>query len=242
MEEAVRELTTLASSGPNWPYALVWFNKDTWHTPLPKEGHLGILPEGGTNKTTCGRISQLEVCQLLWSDLQVVYPVGLNGHEIPLITTLPGSLANGTSLTGGKSVYLKVDIPQSIMGESDQKALPPGKCPSILMVKATLPKPEREVSMTTEVRELLSQVILDTSGHMPGNSTPKRPNPMVVLTPPPHKLRNPSGPVDTLSQVSAPDDAKMGEMAEASLEENPSPTIEMPGPSGSAPPTDTSYL
>ena len=82
--------------------------------------------------------------------------------------------------------------------------------------------------MTMEVRELLSQVILDTSHHVSGNSTPKRPNPMVVLTPPPHKLRDPSGPVDTSSQVSTLDDV---EMAEASLEEIPSPTIETPGPS-----------
>ena len=61
MEEAVRELTTWVSSGPNWPYALVQLNEDTCHVPLPKEGHLGILPEGGTNNTACGRISQLEV-------------------------------------------------------------------------------------------------------------------------------------------------------------------------------------
>ena len=60
MEEAVKELTAWVSSGPDWPYALVWLNEDTCHAPLPKEGHLGILPEGGTNSTTCRRISQLE--------------------------------------------------------------------------------------------------------------------------------------------------------------------------------------
>ena len=37
MEEAVRELTAWVSSGPNWPYALVWLNEDTCHMPLPKE-------------------------------------------------------------------------------------------------------------------------------------------------------------------------------------------------------------
>ena len=37
MEEAVKELTDWVSSGPNWPYTLVQLNKDTWHTPLPKE-------------------------------------------------------------------------------------------------------------------------------------------------------------------------------------------------------------
>ena len=67
MEEAVRELTAWVSSGPNWPYALVQLNEDTHHAPLPKEGHLGILPQGGTDITICRRISQLEVHQLLAS-------------------------------------------------------------------------------------------------------------------------------------------------------------------------------
>ena len=110
IEEVVKEQTTWVSSGPNWPYALVQLNEDTCHAPLSKEGHLGILPEGGTDSTTCGRISQLEVHQLLISGLQVAYPVGLNGHKDPIITSLPESLANGISLTGGRSIYLEVNI------------------------------------------------------------------------------------------------------------------------------------
>ena len=245
VEEAVKQLTTLVSSGPNWPYALVQLNGDTCHVPLPREGHLGILPEGGTSRTTCRRVSQLEVCQLLCLDLQVVYSVGLNGCEIPLIIFLPESLANGTNLPGGKPIYLKVDILQSTMEGPEWKALPPGNFPSILMVspvKATLPKVERKVSMTMEVRELLSRAALDMSGHVSKNSTPKRLNPIVILTPLPLKLGDPSGPVDTSSQAGTLDDA---EMVEASLEEVPavpSPTTETSGPSSSAPPADTGHL
>ena len=125
MEETVRELTTWVSSGHNWPYTLVQLNKDTCHAPFPKEGHLGILPQGGAVMTTCKRISQLEVCQLLVSGLQVTYPVGLNGHEDPIITSLPKSLANGISLSGGKSIYLKINITQPMMKELDQKAFAP---------------------------------------------------------------------------------------------------------------------
>ena len=146
LEEAVKELTAWISSGPNWPYALVWLNEDTHHVPLPKEGHLGILPEGGTDSTTCRRISQLEVCQLLVSGLQVAYPVGLNGCEDPIITSPPKSLANGISLTGGGSIYLEVDIPQPTVEESDQKVLPLGRCSPILMaspLKTTPLKLER---------------------------------------------------------------------------------------------------
>ena len=57
--------------------------------------------------------------------------------------------------------------------------------------------------------------MLDTSGHGSGNSTPRRPNPVVVLTPPPYKPKELLQPVDTSSQVSTLDDAKM---TEASLE------------------------
>ena len=80
------------------------------------------------------------------------------------------------------------------------------------------------------------------SGHVSENSTPKRLNPMVVLTPLPNKLGDHSGPVDTSSQVSTPDEDEMGE---ASLEEilaAPSPTAETPGPSHGTPPTYAGYL
>ena len=83
MEEAVRGLTAWVSSGPNWPCALVQLNEDTHHAPLPKEGHLGILPQGEADMTTCGRTSQLEVHQLLALGLQVAYLVGLNGMQRP---------------------------------------------------------------------------------------------------------------------------------------------------------------
>ena len=114
MEKVVRNLTAWVSSGPDWPYALVQLHKDICHAPLPKEGHLGILPKRGTEMTSCGRISQLEVCQLLISGWQVAYPIGLNGHEEPIMASLPESLTNGISLTGGKSIYLEIDIPQSL--------------------------------------------------------------------------------------------------------------------------------
>ena len=66
MEEAVKQLTALVSTRPDWPYALVRLNGDACHAPLPREGHLSILV-GGTSSTTCKRVSQLEICQLLSS-------------------------------------------------------------------------------------------------------------------------------------------------------------------------------
>ena len=205
MEEAVRELSAWVSSGPDWPYALVQLHKDTCHVPHPKDRHLGILPQGGADMTTCRRISQLEVCQLLISGLQVAYPIGLNGHEEPLITSLSESLANDIILTGGESVYLEINILQPIAEEPYQKALPIVKCSTIIItnpLKTTPPESEVEVSMTMKVRSLLSQAMLDMSGHGSGDWTPKRPNPVVILTPPPHKPKELPKLVDTSSQVS----------------------------------------
>ena len=101
MEEVVKQLTPLISSRPDWPYALVWLNADTHHVPLPKDGHLSILVERSTSSVACGRIGQIEVCQLLSLDSKVIFPVGLNGCEVPMIMSLPKLLAKGTTLATG---------------------------------------------------------------------------------------------------------------------------------------------
>ena len=121
------KLTSWVSSGPNRSYALVQLHKGTCHAPLPKEEHLGILPPRGAEVTPCGQISQLEVHQLLVSSPQVAYPIGLNGCEEPIITSLLELLTNGISLTGGESIYLEIDILQSLAEEPDQKVPPIGK-------------------------------------------------------------------------------------------------------------------
>ena len=157
MEEVVKELTAWVSSGPNWPYALVQLNKDTCHAPFPKEGHLDMLPAGGTNSTTWRRISQLEVCQLLISGLQVTYPLGLNGHEEPIIASLPESLANGTSLTGEGSNLLRGQHPTTHCKRAGLESITLGRCSPILLaspLKTTPLKPEREVSIIMGLRNL----------------------------------------------------------------------------------------
>ena len=98
MEEAVEKLATCPSSGTDWPYALVQLYEGSGHAPLPKGKHLGILPQGKAEETSCGWISQLNVCQLLSASPQVVYPAGLDGHDEPIITTLPEPLSSGMSV------------------------------------------------------------------------------------------------------------------------------------------------
>ena len=84
--------------------------------------------------------------------------------------------------------------------------------------------------------------MLDTSGHGSVGSTPKRPSPVVILTPPPHKPKELPKLADTSSQVSTLDDAKM---AEASLEGAPttiSPIAAIPMSRSITPPTDVAEL
>ena len=241
MEEVVKLLALLPSTGSDCPCALVWLNGDAHCAPLPKEGHLSTQVAGGTGSATCRRVSQLQVHQLLSLGSQIVYPVGLNGCEVPVITSPPKPMAIGVNLLSGKPIYLKVDIPQSNTEGPELKALTLGShSPSISI--ASPAKGGRRVSITMEVRELLSQVGLDISGCASGNSTPKRLEPIVLVTLLPTKPEDFPWPVDTSSQVSAPDDA---EMEDASLEEIPtasSPTAEASGPSGDAPPPDVAYL
>ena len=116
-------------------------HKDTCHAPLPKEGHLGILPQRGAEAIPCGQISQLEVHQLLIACPQVIYPIVLNSCNEPIIIPLPELLASGISLTAGEPVYLEIGIPPFPMEEPDQKVLPPGKVSTIVIAspcKSTL--------------------------------------------------------------------------------------------------------
>ena len=96
--------------------------------------------------------------------------------------------------------------------------------------------------MTMEMRELLSQAVLDTSGLASGSSTPRMHEPLVLVTPLPTKPEDFPQLVDTSSQVSTPN---VADMEDASLEEIPapsSPTAETPGPSSDTPPPDMADL
>ena len=104
-------LAACPSSGTDWPYALAQLYDGFCHAPLPKDKHLGILPQGKVEETSCGQISQLDICQLLSASCQVVYPSGLNGQDEPIITTLPEPLSSSISIIASEHLYLEIDIP-----------------------------------------------------------------------------------------------------------------------------------
>ena len=125
--------------------------------PLHKEGHLGILPQREVEATPYGQIIQLEVCQLLITGPQVIYPIGLNGCDEPIVTPYQSHTSN-INLTAGEPIYLEIDIPPSAVEEPDQKVPPLGEVSTIMIAsphKSIPPKLEGEGSMTMEVRNLL---------------------------------------------------------------------------------------
>ena len=178
IDEAAKQLTQLASTGPNWPYALVQLNGDAHHMPLPTEGHLRVMTEGNTSNVPCGKICQLEVHKPLGSGSWVVYPEGLNRCQVSVVTSLPELLSNGMTMLKSEPTFLQVDLSQLATKEQESKApscssgLSP--TPAASPTRALPPKAEGQISTTMEVSKLLSQAVLDTSGLASRSSTPKR--------------------------------------------------------------------
>ena len=214
MEEVVKKLTGWTSIGTDWSYALALLYECPCHAPLPKDKHLGILPQGKAEETPYGRISQIEVHQLLAAGPQVVYPIGLNGHDEPIITTLLKPLDSGISLIASEHVYLEIDIPSPPVEEPDQKIPPLGQVSTILITSPHKSPPKSEGNMTTEVSNLLFWAALEASSCESKCSSPRRPTTAAVLMTPPWKPEGPLQAVDTSSQVS------IGEV-KASLENIP---------------------
>ena len=131
--------------------------------PTPQEQAPRHPTSGKAQETFCGQISQLEVYQLLVAGPQVIYPIGLNGHNEPIITTLPEPLDSGISLIASEHIYLGIDIPSSPVEEPDQKMLPLEDIPTILITSPSTSPPKSEGSMTTEVSNVLSQAVLEAS-------------------------------------------------------------------------------
>ena len=161
MEEVVGTLSTYISSGPNWPYALVQLYEVSSHTPLPRDKHLGILPQGKVEESPYWQISQLKVCQLLSTRPQVIYPVGLNGNDELVMTTLPELLHSSASITTNKHPYMRIDIAPPPLEEPEHTTSPIGKAHTIPAANSPKTPPKPRVSIAAEVNDLLTQVMAD---------------------------------------------------------------------------------
>ena len=168
--------------------------------PLPKGKHLGILPQGKAEETSCGWISQLNICQLLSTGPQVVYPSGLNGHDEPIITTLPEPLSSGMSIIASEHSYLEINIPPN--GESDTKVLPISEAS---IIQTTIPHkspPHPEGITMAEVNHLLDQATMEASSHNSEQSSLEKITEAAATMSPPQKSEVTVPPVDTSSQAS----------------------------------------
>ena len=177
----------------------------------PQNKHLGVPSWGKVQEIICGWISQLEVFQLLAASPQVIYLIGLDRHDEPIITTLPELQDSGISLIASKHIYLGIDIPSPPVEEPHQK-MPPLEDISTILVTSP-PKPEG--SMTTEASNLLSWAVLEASSCGSQPSSPWRPTTAVIFMSPPQKPWDLPQPANTSSQASIDE-------GEASLEDVPS--------------------
>ena len=217
LDGVARKLTLITSSSSNWPYTFVHFNGDAHHVPLPKEGHLSAMTYWMPSNIPFGWIHQLEVHQLLHLEAQVIYPEGLNGCLVLVITSLPKSLAHSANVLNDEPIFLQVDLSQFAMEEPEFKVPFPSSdftstsptCPTM----APPPKVESQISMTMEVTELLSWAALDTSSQALESPTPKRPVSMALGVPSSLGLEDSAKTMDTSSQaslwVSIPDDVEL---------------------------------
>ena len=214
MEEAVGTLSACISSGPDWPYVLAQLYEGCNHTPLPKGKHLGILPRRKAEESPYGQISQLKVCQLLSAGPRVVYLVGLNGGDQPVIINLPELLHSSSSITTNEHPHMRIDICPLPPEEPEHTTLPLDGAHGI--PAATTPKTpcKSRISLMAEVDDLLNQAMADDSSCKSEHSTAGKAAAAEVVMSLSHKLEAPAPPVDTSSQASM-------EEGEASLESNP---------------------
>ena len=116
MGEALESLSSLNFEGSDWPYILIQLYEGANHTPLPKDRHVCVLPQGEVGSPS-GWISQLKICWLLSDGPLVVFPTELNGGDQSVTVGLPKSLHTGSSVTTDEYPYIEVSIPTLIPEE-----------------------------------------------------------------------------------------------------------------------------
>ena len=220
MEEALGTLSACIPSGPNWSYVLAQLYEGSNHTPLPKDKHLGVLPQGKV-ESPCGQISQLKVCQLLSTGPWVIYLVGLNGSDQPVTINLPELLHSGSSVTTDEHPYMRIDIPlpNPEVPECTTPPLGGAKATPAATVPKTPWKPR--ITLMAEVNDLLNRGMADDYNSKPEHSAMGKEAATEADMPLPHKAEVPAPPVDTSSQASV-------EEVVATLKSNPinvSPTM-----------------
>ena len=217
MGEALEALSSHTLKGSDWPCILVQSYEGANHTPLPRDGHVCVLPQGEVGNLS-GWISQIKIHQLLSTRLSVVFPMELNQGNQSVTIDLPESLHMGSSVINDEYPYIEVNIPTLVPKEQGNTNLPLGeKCNT---VTADQPKTswKPRITLTAEVKDLISWGMMDNYDWESEHSTKAEvPSPEAV-TSSPSKREKPVLLLDTHSQTSAAE-------TEASGESNPAGTL-----------------
>ena len=126
MGKALETLSSLTPKGSDWLYILIQLYEGANHSPLPKDGHVCVLPQGEAESPS-GWISQLKICQLLSARPLVVFPAELNGGNQSVTIDLPKSLHTGSSVITDEYPYIEVNITTLVLEEQGNASLPLGR-------------------------------------------------------------------------------------------------------------------
>ena len=160
MGEALEALSSHTPKGSDWPYILVQSYKGANHMPLPKDGHVCVLPQGEVGNLS-GWISQTKICQLLSTRPSVVFPMELNQGNQSVTTDLPESLHMGSSVINDEYPYIEVNIPTLVPEEQDNANLPLGKKCNTATADQPKTSWKPRITLTAEVKDLISQGMTD---------------------------------------------------------------------------------
>ena len=219
MGEALELLSSLTQEGSDWPYVLIQSYEGANHTPLPKDRHVRVLPQGEVGSPS-GQISQLKVCQLLSTRLSVVFPAELNGGDKSVIIDLPQSLHMGSSVITDKYPYTEVNIPTLVPEEWNKANLPLGEKHNTATADQPKTPWKPRITLIAEVNDLTDWGMTDNYDQESEHSATVEVPSTEVDTLPPLKMEKPVLLLDTLSQASAAE-------TEASMESNPAGTLPM---------------
>ena len=219
MGEALEVLSSHTPEGSDWPYVLIQSYEGTNHMPLPKDGHVCVLPQGEVESPS-GQISQLKVCQLLSTVLLVVFPMELNGGNQSVTIHLPELLHMGSSVTTEKYPYIEVNIPTLVPEEQGNTNSPLGKKHDTATANQPKTPWKPRITLIAEVNDLIERGMMDNYVQELEHSAMAEVPSTEADTLPPLKREKPVLLLDTHSQASAAE-------TEASMESNPASALPM---------------
>ena len=160
MGEALEALSSHTPKGSDWPYILIQSYKGANHMPLPKDGHICVLPQGEAESPS-GQISQLKICQLLSTGPSVVFPMELNQGNQSVTIDLPESLHMGSSVITDEYPYIEVNIPTLVPKEQGNANSPLGKKCNTATADQPKTSWKPRITLLAEVNGLISRGMMD---------------------------------------------------------------------------------